>query len=201
MMEVDPAKDLNNEYTARCLMVLVKELGLGFQWTKDRILQQSEQLLKNGESWDESTFAAIDADVAERAAKAKTNKCCLRHVSSIDIGDSVIDIRFKDVPYNHAFAINPPTCLCVRIFTTTHVQYPLIVSGQAEGLNNTASALLAEMINMMSAKVTARSRSRRIARSTSSVGMGKSPSSPTLERMSDHTRPPEPPQIAKSSSS
>ena len=48
-VQVDPAKDLNNEYTARCLMVLVRELSMGDQWSKDRIIQQSEQLLKMGE--------------------------------------------------------------------------------------------------------------------------------------------------------
>ena len=48
-------------------------------------------------SWDESTFAAIDAIVAEKHEKAKASKCCLRHVSSMDVGESSIKIRFMEV--------------------------------------------------------------------------------------------------------
>ena len=44
MMEKDPEKDLNNEYTARCLMVLVKELGLETLWDTDRIIAASDKI-------------------------------------------------------------------------------------------------------------------------------------------------------------
>eukprot|EP00519_Triparma_laevis_P004295 CAMPEP_0182514406 /NCGR_PEP_ID=MMETSP1321-20130603/35688_1 /TAXON_ID=91990 /ORGANISM="Bolidomonas sp., Strain RCC1657" /LENGTH=903 /DNA_ID=CAMNT_0024721601 /DNA_START=227 /DNA_END=2935 /DNA_ORIENTATION=- len=154
MMEVDPVKDLNNEYSARCLMVLVNELGMGDLWNKDRILQACEHIFAN-ETWSEDGFADLDAEIEKRQAAAKANKCVVRHISSIDVGKSSVEIKFLDVPYNHAFATTPPACETFRFFTKTYQQFPLVITGQAEGLENTANALLAEMLNLMAGKVTA----------------------------------------------
>ncbi|GMH82745.1 hypothetical protein TL16_g09366 [Triparma laevis f. inornata] len=186
MMEVDPVKDLNNEYSARCLMVLVSELGLGDLWNKDRIMSVCEKFI-DSESWKKGEgegFAVLDAEIEKRQAAAKANKCVVRHISSIDVGKSNVEIKFLDVPYNHVFATTPPACETFRFFTKTYQQFPLVITGQAEGLENTANALLAEMLNLMAGKVTATTRKGGLQRNASSAFLGKAPSSPTLRQLS-----------------
>ena len=80
---------------------------------------------------------------------AYRRKRVLRHVSTIDVGKGTVSIKFVEVPYGHVFAILPPGNACVRFFTQTHSANPLVVQGQSEGLENTASALLAECLNLM----------------------------------------------------
>jgi len=152
MMEKDFEKDLNNEYTARCLMVLVKELGMENEWDLERILSSSDQALKRrfgvNEDW-ETVKDRVDEEMRVKVEECRARKRVLRHVSTIDVGKGTVSIRFQEFPYGHVFAILPPGNACVRFFTQTHSTNPLVVQGQSEGLENTASALLAECLNLM----------------------------------------------------
>jgi len=152
MMEKNFEKDLNNEYTARCLMVLVKELGMEKDWDLERILSCSEQVLTRkfgvSDDWD-TVKNKLDIETKARVAECRSRKRVLRHVSTIDVGKGTVSIKFVEVPYGHVFANLPVANECVRFFTQTHSANPLVVQGQAEGIENTASALLAECLNLM----------------------------------------------------
>jgi homoserine dehydrogenase len=157
LMEEDPTKDLNNEYTARCLMVLAKELGLDESHDVQAIQNQSESLIADGVTNFNETLMMLDQTMKERVSEAATRGCVPRHVSSIDIKTGVISVKVIDVPYNHVFATTPPSCECVRFFTQRHQRYPLLVQGPCAGADSTASALLAELLNLMQGKVGTRS--------------------------------------------
>jgi homoserine dehydrogenase len=70
----------------------------------------------------------------------------LRSIASIDVKTKSIQIRILEVPNQHAFAVSPPGCSCVRFFTRRHERYPLIIQGPSAGADSTASALLAELL-------------------------------------------------------
>jgi homoserine dehydrogenase len=157
LMEEDPTKDMNNEYTARCLMVLAKELGLDESQDVLSIQSRSESLIPDGVTNFYEVVGNLDKKMQVRVSEAASCGCVPRHVSSIDVKTGIISVKIIDVPYNHVFATTPPSCGCVRFFTQRHQRYPLLVQGPCAGADSTASALLAELLNLMQGKVGVRS--------------------------------------------
>ncbi len=152
LMEEDPVLDLNNEYTARCLMVLARELNLDDGYDVDKIKSQSDNLVNNSETYGK-VQKDLDVKMSERVSNADLKGCVPRHVFSLDVKRRTIAIKIVDVPCNHIFATTAPSCECVRFFTKRHATYPLIVQGPSAGTDSTASALLAELLNLMKNKV------------------------------------------------
>jgi homoserine dehydrogenase len=178
LMEEDPTKDLNNEYTARVLLVLAQELGMASTLQVLDIQKASDNIVEN--LLDESTTTAgtgvapdmatttttldyqnlpphIDEQVKQRVDAARSRNCVLRHVASIDVKSGDIRTELVEVPDHHVFAVNPPSCECVRLFTHRHESYPLCVQGPSAGADSTASALLAEVLQLVQAKASPRS--------------------------------------------
>jgi len=170
LMEEDPILDLNNEYTARCLMVLARDLHLDKGYDVDKIKAQSDSLVVCDKTERYSEIEdELDATMKERVAQAAAKGCVPRHTFSVDSQTKNIAIHIVDVPYNHIFATTAPSCECVRFFTKRHATYPLIVQGPSAGVDSTASALLAEVLNLMKNKV-----------GPKSGVIGRTNSSPTL---------------------
>eukprot|EP00977_Amphora_coffeiformis_P027279 scaffold34600_cov184-Amphora_coffeaeformis.AAC.4 len=115
LMEEDPTKDLNNEYTSRMLMVVARELGLDGQLETTLIQKASDAIVE------------------------------------------AVMVRLMEVPEHHVFACTPPSCEIFRFFTHRHKTYPLVVQGPSAGSDSTASALVAELLNVMRGKVSPRS--------------------------------------------
>lgn len=159
LMEEDPTMDLNNDYTARNLMVLAQELGVDENTSAARIQKASEKLLEVGSSdASEATISeilagALDEQIKTRVDAAREHGRVLRHISSVNVRERVIEIKIVEVPDNHVFALTPPSCECVRFFTHRHETHPLIIQGPSAGADSTASALLAELLHMMREKV------------------------------------------------
>ena len=155
LTETNPENDLSNEYTARMMMVLAKELGFDPNLALEDILTKSDKL------------GDTDEAVRQRVAAAEKKGCVLRHVASVDVKTQSLDIKVMEVPHNHVFAVTPPTSACVRFFTHRYHQYPLIIQGPAAGADCTSSALLAEVLSLMSNKIGPKSGS--LARTGSSA--------------------------------
>ena len=153
LMEGDPTKDLDNEYTSRVMMVLARELGIRDVETAD-IQSDSDKLLD--EALDMKKSAAYDEKIKARVEAAKSRGCVLRQISSVDVPEKKVDIKIVEVPDQHIFAVTPPSCETVRFFTSRHRRYPLIVQGPSAGADSTASALLAELLQLMRGKVAPR---------------------------------------------
>jgi aspartokinase/homoserine dehydrogenase 1 len=135
LMESDPRKDLNNEYSARSLMILANELGLNNRTAED-IAETSDKLVGNsdleGINFDlphlsKDKIEKINRMVRERVAVAEAKGCVLRSISSVDVKTQCTEIRLVEVPNNHIFAITPPSCECFRFFTHRYLGWPLIV--------------------------------------------------------------------------
>lgn len=141
LMETDPEHDLSNEYTARMMMILAKELGFDSSLSLEDILKKSERLEDN------------DEVIRQRVASAAEKGCVLRHIASVDVKTQSLDIKVLEVPNSHVFAVTPPTSACVRFFTHRYQQYPLVIQGPAAGADCTSSALLAEVLGLMSNKI------------------------------------------------
>ena len=154
LMEEDPTMDLNNDYTARNLMVLAQELGVDENVSAASIQGSSEKLLE-GSTIDYHAILAGDLDeqIKKRVDAAREHGCVLRHISSVNVRERVIEIKIVEVPENHVFSLTPPSCECVRFFTHRHETYPLIIQGPSAGADSTASALLAELLHLMREKV------------------------------------------------
>lgn len=147
LTEDDPTTDLNNEYTARVLMVLARELGMDDDNEVERIRHDSDTLWDFDLETDVRNLPAeADERIQARVDAAKSRNCVLRNISSIDVKSRQIEIKIVEVPDHHVFAVAPPTCSTVRFFTQRHKTYPLIVQGPSAGADSTASALLAELL-------------------------------------------------------
>lgn len=153
LMEDDPGKDLDNDYTARVCMVLAKELGLDRSYTTQQIKDGSDKLVDTTAINFDSVPAKIDQQVKDRVTAATSRGCVLRQISSVDVKNQHIEIRLVEVPSHHVFAVTPPSCECVRFFTQRHRRYPLIIQGAAAGADSTSSGMLAELLNLMRSKV------------------------------------------------
>ena len=104
LMEDDPFADLGNEYTARVLMVLAKELGLDRDMSTQDIQAQSEKLVES-EIHDYRSFTGqIDQTVAARVKAAAERGCVLRHISSVDLRTQSIEIKIMEVPNTHVYS-------------------------------------------------------------------------------------------------
>jgi aspartokinase/homoserine dehydrogenase 1 len=154
LMEGDPTKDLNNEYTSRVLMILARELGIRDVETAG-IQSESDKLLDEAADFN-SMSAEIDQKMQDRVDAARSRGCVLRQISSVDVAERRVEIKIVEVPEHHIFAVTPPSCECVRFFTHRHRRYPLIVQGPSAGADSTASALLAELLQLMKGKATPR---------------------------------------------
>ena len=120
------------------------------------IEMRSDKLVEipEGETRDYRVFEGeADKKISERVASASERGSVIRHVGSIDVASQSIDIKILEVPNNHIFALSPPTCECVRLFTHRYQPYPLVIQGPAAGVDCTSSALLAELLKLMSSKV------------------------------------------------
>jgi aspartokinase/homoserine dehydrogenase 1 len=155
LMEEDPVKDLNNDYSSRCLMCLAKELGLDHQTSYEAIHDASERLVEDVDF--SKITPEIEKKVHEKVKAAQERGCVLRHIASIDVSQGMIEMRLVEVPNTHIFAVTPPSCECVRFFTERHLRYPLIIQGPSAGADSTASGLLAEFLSHMRSKVGPRS--------------------------------------------
>ena len=158
LTEDDPTTDLNNEYAARMLMVLARELGMDDANETSAIQAASDTLIDVKKV---SNFrdipASIDQEVQKRVDAARARGCVLRHVASIDVREKLIEMKLVEVPEHHVFAVSPPSCACVRFFTQRHRSYPLIIQGPSAGADSTASALLAELLQRSRGKSNPRS--------------------------------------------
>lgn len=157
LMEEDPTKDLNNEYTSRVLMVLARELGLRDIET-DQIQKESDKLLESERDFTNLSDGA-NAKIKERIDAARSRGCVLRQIASVDIAERRVEIKLVEVPEHHIFAVTPPSCEIVRFFTHRHRTYPLVVQGPSAGADSTASALLADLLHIMRGKVAPRATS------------------------------------------
>ena len=159
LMEEDPTKDLNNEYTSRVLMVLAGELGMS-NLEMSEIQDSSEKVVESflhSEVDYHNLPKEVDEQVKKRVNAARARGCVLRHVASINVRERAMEIKLVEVPDHHVFAVNPPSCECVRLFTQRHMAYPLTIQGPSAGADSTASALLAELLHLMRSKSSPRS--------------------------------------------
>lgn len=163
LTEDDPSRDIHNEFTARCLMVLANELSLDALHSVESIQEYSDKIVDNfcGKITEE-----MDEHIATRVREASKKNCVLRHVSRVDVKTGNVSIQILEVPNTHVFATTPPSNECVRFFTHRHSHYPLIIQGPSAGTDSTASALLAEVLHLMKHK---RSDTGIISRTTSST--------------------------------
>lgn len=163
LMEEDPTKDLNNEYTARILMVVACELGLDDDWETEKIYDGSDKIVETILHSDGKTLnyqdlpPALDEMMKARVDSARAKGNVLRHIASVDVKTKQVAIQLMEVPEHHVFACTPPSCEIVRFFTQRHKTYPLVVQGPSAGADSTASALVAELLNVMRGKVSPRS--------------------------------------------
>lgn len=157
LTEEDPISDLNNEYTARVLMVLATELGIDGNLDVNTIQHNSDSLVDMNIKKYSDIESSLDEKMSHRVARAAETGCVPRHISSIDVTSDNVSSSIVDVPQNHIFATTFPSCECVRFFTERHKTYPLIVQGPSAGADSTASALLAEVLNLMKNKISSKS--------------------------------------------
>jgi bifunctional aspartokinase / homoserine dehydrogenase 1 len=155
LMEEDPTKDLNNEYTSRVLMVLARELGIEDAETLE--IQNSSDKLLDGVVDFNNLPPDVDEKINARVKGARSRGCVLRYVSSVDVAERRIETKIVEVPDHHILGVTPPSCECVRFFTHRHRRYPLIIQGPSAGADSTASALLAEVLQLMRGKASPRS--------------------------------------------
>ena len=157
LTEKDPTLDLSNEYTSRVMMALAKELGLDKNASFAEIQRNSAIIAESPtdvEVRDYRMFeGTIDEQINERVRIAREKGCVLRHIASIDVASQDIKIEIVEVPKNHDFARAPPASACVRLFTQRYQHYPLMIVGPAAGADCTSSALLAELLRLMSTKI------------------------------------------------
>jgi homoserine dehydrogenase len=148
LMEKDIEHDLANTYTTSVMMCLAKELGLvDSSLSRESIQAKSEVLAVPPFSDD------VDDQIRKRVQAAADRGCVLRQVGSIDVATSSIHINVLEVPQNHIFANASPSCSVVRFFTDRYQPYPLVINGPAAGDACVSSALLAEVLSMMSSKI------------------------------------------------
>lgn len=152
LMEEDPTHDLDNEYTARVLMVLARELGIARDLELRDIMQRSQRVLEGTPVDYKNLTADVDDMMRAKVESASSKGRVLRHVASVDVQNTQVAINIVEVPHDHLFAITPPSCECVRFFTDRHQAYPLVVQGPSAGADSTASALLAELLYLMRGK-------------------------------------------------
>ena len=155
LMEEDPTKDLNNEYVSRVLMVLARELGVEDVETAE--IQNSSDKLLEGVADFHNLPTNIDEKIYARVEEARSRGCVLRQISSVDVAENRIETKIVEVPDHHVFGVTPPSCECIRFFTNRHRRYPLIVQGPSAGADSTASALLAELLQLMRGRANPRS--------------------------------------------
>mmetsp|Transcript_6045 Transcript_6045/g.9582 ORF Transcript_6045/g.9582 Transcript_6045/m.9582 type:complete len:947 (+) Transcript_6045:144-2984(+) len=151
LMEDDPRKDFNNDYTSRCLMILAKELGLDQNISPKDIQCASDKMVEDDVDVDRVS-EEIEIKVQAKVQGAKEKGSVLRQVASIDVAQRQITLKLVEVPNTHIFAVTPPGSECVRFFTERH-SLPLIIQGPSAGADSTASALLAELLSHMRSKV------------------------------------------------
>lgn len=165
LMEEDPTKDLNNEYTSRMLMVVARELALDEDLETATIQADSDEIVESVlySSGDNHTLnyqdlpPVVDGKMKLRVDAARSRGCVLRHISSVDVKTKKVSIQLMEVPEHHVFAVTPPSCEIVRFFTHRHKTYPLIVQGPSAGADSTASALVADLLQLMRGKSSPRS--------------------------------------------
>lgn len=104
LMEKDPMMDLTFEHTAKCLMVIAKELGIDEGCDVDKILSKNLPVADRGQDFEEIA-PSLDVLMADRVRKAAARGCVPRQIFSIDVKTGAIEIHMSDVPNSHIAAL------------------------------------------------------------------------------------------------
>jgi homoserine dehydrogenase len=145
--EPDPRQDLRGMDVARKLVILARTLG----WKVELADVEVEGLYPSNMdnlSLEEfmGTVSALDDSFALRAAEARDKGCVLRYLG--ELRDGRCRVGLKEVPaQGHLGALRGSDSLFL-FHSTRYADRPLVISGPGAGVEVTAAAVLADIIDV-----------------------------------------------------
>jgi aspartokinase/homoserine dehydrogenase 1 len=146
--EPDPRDDLSGLDVARKLVILAREAGQDLELSDVRVQGLVPPALLDL-SRDEAIarLESLDADLAERYARAHAAGCVLRYVARLD-REGNASVGLTELPNTHAFANLRLTDNIVQFTTRRYATNPLIVQGPGAGRDVTAAGVFADLLRL-----------------------------------------------------
>jgi len=94
-----------------------------------------------------STYAAHDAEMAQRMQRARARGAVLRYVGSLERGRARAEIR--EFPRDHSFATTKGSDNIIAVTTNRYARTPLIVQGPGVGADVTAMGVFSDILKLL----------------------------------------------------
>ncbi|HSG67021.1 MAG TPA: bifunctional aspartate kinase/homoserine dehydrogenase I [Gammaproteobacteria bacterium] len=149
--EPDPRDDLSGLDVARKAVILAREAGLDLELADIGVENLVPDALAEGPV-DEflSRLAQVDAEMAERVARARRDDKVLRYVAELDFRTGRAAVRLGSFGLKHPFANISLTDNIVQFATRRYCDNPLIVRGPGAGPDVTAAGIFADLLRLCS---------------------------------------------------
>lgn len=146
--EPDPRDDLSGLDVARKLVILAREAGTRLELSDVDVKGLvPPSLLALSASDAIAQLESLDAEIAERHAKARAAGCVLRYVACLN-REGNASVGLSEILTSHAFAHLRLTDNIVQFTTRRYATNPLIVQGPGAGRDVTAAGVFADLLRL-----------------------------------------------------
>ena len=147
--EPDPREDLSGQDVARKLLIVARQIGLRMDLEDVEVESLVPRYLTEGPFAPQffATFAAYDAEMAQRFERARRRGGVLRYVGTLERGRAHAELR--EFPRHHPFAATKESDNIIAFTTNRYARTPLIVQGPGAGADVTAMGVFSDIFKLL----------------------------------------------------
>ena len=90
----------------------------------------------------------LDAEMAERVAKAAAKQCVLRYAAHVDMIKGTLVVGLREVEATSPLGSLQGTDNLVEVYSDVYPKSPLVIRGAGAGVESTAAGVLADVLEL-----------------------------------------------------
>ncbi len=147
--EPDPRDDLGGVDVARKALILARILGSRLNLSNVEVEPLYPPSMSECAVADfMAQLPTLDADMAERVAKAAAKQCVLRYAAHVDMVKGTLKVGLREVEATSPLGSLQGTDNLVEVYSDVYPKSPLVIRGAGAGVESTAAGVLADVLEL-----------------------------------------------------